>query len=179
VTSETDFFETIRDIAGLSVIHSDFVVVSSDQSGRSRYEPLTSLLGRVRAVAGVEVLFVSQFLGDAPAVRHRARGPQSPLQPDPAEVEFGTMLLARSGTGGPARCIAASVVSDDGRDFGTVCCDPGGRPTKAGVDLAGVLRSTARILALALSRADAAPEECETWQKPSGTIDGKIPAVCP
>jgi hypothetical protein len=161
MTSETDFFETIRDIAGLSVIHSDFVVVSSEQSGRSRYEPLTTLLSRVRAVAGVEVIFVSQFLGDAPAVRQRPVAAQSALQPDPAEVEFGTMLLTRFGAVGPARCIAAPVVSEDGRDFGTVCCHPGDRPTKPGVDLAGVVRSTARILALALARAEALPEECE------------------
>jgi hypothetical protein len=161
MTSETDFFETIRDIAGLSVIHSDFVVVSAEQSGRSRYEPLTSLLGRVRAIAGVDVLFVAQFLGDFPAVRQRAPGTPSALQPDPAEVEFGTMLLTRDGTNGPARCIAAAVVSDDGRDFGTVCCHAGARPTKPGVDLAGIVRSTARILALALSRSAAVPEECE------------------
>jgi hypothetical protein len=161
MTYETDFFETIRDISGLSVVYSDFVVVSGEQSGRALYEPLTSLLSRVRAVAGVEVLFVCQFLGDVPAVRQRAPGMQSALHPDPAEVEFGTMLLARASTGGPARCVAASVVSDDGRDFGTVCCHPGGRPTKPGVDLAAIVRSTARILALALARAAAVPAECE------------------
>ena len=161
MTSETDFFETIRDIAGLSVTHSDFVVVSSEGSGRSRYEPLTTLLGRVRAFAGIEVLFVSQFLGDAPAVRQRRPGARSALHPDPAEVEFGTMLLTRPGAGGPARCIAAPVVSDDGRDFGTVCCDPGARPMKPGLDLAGIVRSTARILALALARAEGVPEQCE------------------
>ena len=163
MSSETDFFETIRDIAGLSVVHSDFVVVSGERSDRSVYEPLTSLLQRVWAAAGVEVLFVTQFLGDTPAVRQRnvGRRPEA-LNPDPAEVEFGTMILAQSSAGGStSRCIAAPVVSEDGRDYGTVCCHPGSRPANPGMDLAGIVRSTARILALALSRAAEPTEECD------------------
>jgi hypothetical protein len=72
------------------------------------------------------------------------------------------MLLARGGAAGPAYpCVAAPVVSEDGRDFGTVCCHPASRSTKPGVDLAGIVRSTARILALTLARAATLPQESD------------------
>jgi len=151
MSADTDFFETIRDLAGLSVTHSEFVTVSAEGAQRDAYAPLAALLRRLLDSVGVHAVFVAQFLDGVPVVRQR--GPQARwlvTRGDAAEAAYGQLALAR-GSRVPAHCIALPVLSADGQDFGTLCCDAGAHPSRQGLELREVMDSAARTLAQALS----------------------------
>ena len=149
---EADFYESVRDLDGLSVLHGDFVAATPDECGRRIYEPIVHLLARVRAATSLRIVFVAQFLGDLPVVRERAAGPRE-RSVDAGEAQFGECVLAETAGRRGVRCLSLPVICEDGRVFGTVCCDAHRAPVRPDVQHAAVLESTARILALALARA--------------------------
>lgn len=151
---EADFYESVRDLEGLTVLHGDFVAVTPDGCERSIFEPIVHLLARVRAASSLRVVFVAQFLGDLPVVRERVPGvPERSV--DDGEALFGEAVLAETAGRRPPQCLSLPVICEDGRVFGTVCIDANRAPARPGVLPAAVLESTARIVALALSRSAA------------------------
>lgn len=151
---EADFYESVRDLEGLTVLHGDFVAATPDGCERRILQPIVDLLARVRAATSLRVVFVAQFLGDLPAVRERVPGVPE-CSGDEGEALFGEAVLAETAGRRTPRCLSLPVICDGGRVFGTVCVDANRPPIKAGVQHAAVLESTARILALAMSRSAA------------------------
>lgn len=165
---DNDFYGSMQDLKGLSVVHAEFASVSADGAERDAYRPIVPILQRIRSVVGLDVLFVCQFLDGAPVVR--LPDPAAAASPacDPAEVGYADMLLdacrppAQGVRGGPRR-LHAAVVSKQGRRFGTVSCNV--RPHRPGMpsDDATALESVARIVALALSRGET-PDTSAVWE---------------
>jgi hypothetical protein len=151
---EADFYESVRDLEGLTVLFGDFVAATPEGCERSVFEPIVQLLARVRAATSLRVVFVAQFLGDLPAVRERVPGPPERSR-DEGEALFGEGVLAEAAGRRPPRCLSLPVICDGGQVYGTVCVDGNRAPARLGVQHAAVLESTARIVALVLSRSAA------------------------
>ena len=157
---ERNFLDCTGDLAGLSVEQGEFAAVGASLSERSLFEPLVALLHRVRHGVGLDVLFVAPVFGEAPFVRPAAEFPGV----DPDEMLYATAFW-HSRPGRTAQRVdmdplGAPVVSKDGRRFGAVFCRT--RVTRTGADAAPVLRSVARVVALALSRGDL-PDPRGVW----------------
>lgn len=151
---EADFYESVRDLDGLTVLHGDFVAATPDGCDRPVFEPIVGLLARVRAATSLRVVFVAQFLGDLPVVRERVPGAPE-RSGDEGETLFGESVLAQAAGRRTPRCRSLPVICDAGRVYGTVCIDLDRPPLRQGVDHVPVLESAARILALAMSRSAA------------------------
>jgi hypothetical protein len=160
---DNDFFGSMQDLDGLSVVHAEFASVSADGAELQAHQGLVPILQRVRQGLGVDVFFVAQFVNGAPIVRPAAASASD----DPGEVCYAHMLLDDAlRTSRPAQPrlhrLHSPVVSKEGRRFGTVACDarpPGGN---ARCNDATALESVARMIALVLSRSEA-PDTTAVW----------------
>jgi hypothetical protein len=154
----SEFFGWEDDIAGLDVQHAQLALATADGAEHPLHAPVVPVLRRIADAVPLDIVFVAQLLQGAPIARQR-RFPSAAgalLVPDAAEAEAGAMVLgltpAALATG---ECLALTVVSKSGREFGTVCCN--GRARTRGVACIDALRSVARMLGLVLDQAAGAP----------------------
>lgn len=166
-----DHFDWAGDIAGIDVREGEFVVVTADGTA-----PLAALLDRVRRALGMDVVFVSQFVGDRRLIRWVAADANDkhavPVgASDPLEESYCHLVVqgrlpevipdtARNPTAwamsGTHLCrvgchVAVPVITNDGHVFGTICCfshEPIPQLGTRGEQ--ETMRSIARLLANAL-----------------------------
>lgn len=155
---ESNRFDWVHDIEGLSVLHTEFVVVTADEADHPLYERVAPLLHRIRGALDLDVVFVAQLASGRPCIRRAASADQREAivaeHADPLEAGFANSVLAAMNRAG--RFIALPVAGKDGFDYGTVCC-------MARDDTAAeALFSVARLVALSLS-AWSEPKPVNVW----------------
>jgi hypothetical protein len=155
---ESNPFDWVHDIEGLSVLHTEFVVVTADGADHPLYERVAPLLQRIGRALDLDVVFVSQLASGRPCIRRAASHDQREAiaveHADPLEAGFAHSVLASRDGRGPF--IALPVVGKDAFDYGTVGCRSGDEST------AEALFSVARLVALALS-AWSQPRPIDLW----------------
>jgi hypothetical protein len=142
-------FDWQGDIDGLSVSDGAFVVVTADGSDHAKYNAVAALLRRIRKVLGLDVVFVSLFIGGQPQVRYPDEDGGDDC--DPLERAFARQWLACDSADG---ALALPVAGREGWIYGTLSCkvhaDGGAWGDRSQVE---ALESVAGLLATALDEA--------------------------
>lgn len=145
------YLDAMDDLRGMTVVHGEFVLVTSDSADCAAYAPFSALLARVKASLGMAVVFVSQALEGIPVPRPNRRG--AAVGCDAAEVDYGHAMLDLAGASAGARSATARLsapVADGSFTYGTLCCASRGPvATRAEQD---ALRTVAQMMANALGR---------------------------
>jgi hypothetical protein len=174
---QTEFVTDWDDLSGVEVMAGEFVTATADAGGNAIQEPIRGLLQNVRARTGMDVVFISQFLGNERLVRHvavDAKDPQAVTEgaADPLEATYCQRIVDGRLPGalpdaqahpesaqlplthayGIRAHVAVPVVTRDGRVFGTVCAYAH-QPRLELHEPLSLLRSVARALARALDHA--------------------------
>jgi GAF domain-containing protein len=178
-SSDTEFDTDWDDLSGIDVLASEFATTTADASSSPIYEPVSRLLQRVRERAGMDVVFIAQFVNGKRLVRHVAADPRDRKvfaegHADPLEATYCKRVLdGRLPEALPDALqqpesahlpvtrqkdirahIAVPVVTRNGRVFGTLCAYSH-QPRAQLEDPLAVLRSVADALARALEQAEA------------------------
>lgn len=165
------------DLEGLTAVEREFAVATADGTDEEALEALSQLLRRVREAFQMDVVFVSEFVGDRRVFRHvdagRADadlvkvGASEPLEETycQAVVEGRLPRAIRNARAVPAARrlkateklavgahLAAPVVLRNGRVYGTICCFSHGMREELGEKDAEALQSIARLVAAMVER---------------------------
>jgi hypothetical protein len=176
---DTEFTTDWDDLSGVEVVAGEFMIVTADESSSAVYAPISRLLEQVRERAGMDVVFISQFVNGQRVIRHVAADPRDGHAPaqadaDPLEATYCQRVVERRLADGlpdaladpeAARLaltgrlnvrahVAAPIVGADGRVFGTVCAYAH-QPRVSVEEALGVVRSVARVLGRAMEQAQA------------------------
>ena len=176
---DTEFITDWDDLSGLAVVAGEFVTTTADGSTNAAYEPISKLLQRVRERAGMDVVFIAQFVDGKRLIRYVAADPRDRKahvegHADPLEATYCERVLdGRLPEALPDALqqpesahlpttrehdirahIAIPVVTRNGRVFGTLCAYSH-QPRAQLEDPLAVLRSVADALARALEQAEA------------------------
>jgi GAF domain-containing protein len=167
----------VPDLEGLATVEREFAVATADGSDEDALEAVSKLLRRVRQAFQMDVVFVSEFVGDRRVFRHvdSAWGDLDLVQvggSDPLEetycqavVEGRLPAVIRNARAIPAARrlkatqrlaigshLSAPIRLRDGQVYGTICCFSHGLREQLGDKDAQALQSIARLVAQALER---------------------------
>jgi hypothetical protein len=135
---EIDWSETAT--YAFDVVAAEFVVVTADGADLGVYDPLSSLLKRMRKAFGVEFALITEWSQGDPVVRRTVPG-EAP-QCDPLQLEYGLRLLDGAAEGWSFH--AVPVATEDGVVHGTLCCF---MPQRKGDGATRALNSVGQLIA--------------------------------
>jgi hypothetical protein len=158
---DSGFHSWSDDLDGLAVEDCELVAVTADGAENPLCAPIAPLLQRIRRALGIDVVFVTLFVGQRPAMRQwRTLGDHAldGSDCDPLELDLAKQLVAARAAPSSRGFLAQPVVSKDGREFGTVCCR---RPAAESAVDGSALQSVAKLIALAMNQP--APDLTHVW----------------
>lgn len=137
---EIDWSETAT--YAFDVVDAEFMVVTAEGADIDSYDPLSSLLKRMRKAFGVEFAFICEWSGGDPVVRRVPEGEEPAA--DPLQCEYGQRLLEGAEPTEGWSFHAVPVVTEDDVVHGTLCCF---MPDRKGEGASRALHSVAHLIA--------------------------------
>lgn len=137
--NEMDWSETAT--YAFDVVAAEFVVVTAGGADLDVYDPLSSLLGRMRKAFNVEFAFIAEWSAGDPVVRRTPYG-ETP-QCDVLQREYGLRLLEGVAPADDCSYQAVPVATADGGVHGTLCCF---MPDRKGEGASRALNSVAQLI---------------------------------
>jgi hypothetical protein len=137
--NEFDWSETAT--YAFDVVDAEFVVVTADGADLPCYDPLSSLLRRMRKAFGVPFAFIAEWSDGDPVVRRA--GPGEERECDPLHAEYGIRFLQHMDASAGSNFHAVPVMTADGIIHGTLCCC---MPPRDGNGSARAVRSVAQLI---------------------------------
>jgi hypothetical protein len=144
--NEIDWSDTAT--YAFDVVAAEFVVVTADGADLGAYDPLSSMLKRMRKAFGIDFALITEWSNGDPVVR-RSQGDEESAS-DALQSEYGLRLLE---AGAPEGTLfhAVPVVTPDGMVHGTLCCF---MPDRKGEGASRALKSVAQLIAAWFAEAD-------------------------
>ncbi|HEY8048087.1 MAG TPA: hypothetical protein VIE63_02865 [Ramlibacter sp.] len=116
-----------RSSRGFDLVAAEFVVATAEYADVPAYQPLCSMLRRVRSAFGMDVAFVSEWAAGRTVVRRVSSSPQRQYARVELQGTYGRRLLddtaqPQADFGESVHFDAVPVVTSDGLEHGTLCC---------------------------------------------------------
>ena len=145
--NEIDWSDTAT--YAFDVVAAEFVVVTADGADLGAYDPLSSMLKRMRKAFNIEFALITEWSNGDPVVRRTQLGDEPAC--DALQSEYGLRLLEGAAAKEGTAFHAVPVATADGMVHGTLCCF---MPERSGDGASRALKSVAQLIAAWFSEAD-------------------------